>query len=62
MHTKRRATYHNTFSQMFMVTGNHLFLSLGGTLFRIVLPTQMHFFIAHEGTGQVEGSRMGKTF
>ena len=47
---------------MFMLTGNHLFLSLGGTLFRIVLPTQMHFFIAHEGTVQVEGSCMGKTF
>ena len=47
---------------MFMLTGNHLFLSLGGTVFRIVLPTQMHFLIAREGTGQVEGSCMGKTF
>ena len=26
-----------------MLTENHLFLSLGGTVFTIVLPTQMHF-------------------
>ena len=40
---QRRVIYHHTFSQMFMLTGNHLFLSLGGTVFTIVLPTQMHF-------------------
>ena len=28
---------------MFMLTGKSLFLSLGGTVFTIVLPTQMHF-------------------
>ena len=27
---------------MFKLTGNHLFLSLGGTVFTIVLLTQMH--------------------
>ena len=41
--SKRRVIYHHTFSQMFMLTGNHLFLSLGGTVFTIVLPSQMHF-------------------
>ena len=30
---------------MLMLTGAHLFLSLGGTVFTIVLPTQMHFSI-----------------
>ena len=28
---------------MLMLTGAHLFLSLGGTVFTIVLPTQVHF-------------------
>ena len=60
--SKRRVIYHHTFSKMFMLTGNHLLLSLGGNVFTIVLPTQMHFsqsyLIAHEFTSQVEGSCM----
>ena len=46
-----------------MLTGNYLFLSLGGTVFTIVLPTQMHFFLSYrilyDCTGHVEGSCMG---
>ena len=41
--SKRRVVYHHNFSQMFMLTVNHWFLSLGGTVSTIVLPTQMHF-------------------
>ena len=40
---KRRVIYHHNFFQMFMLTGNLLFVSLGGTVSTIVLPTQMHF-------------------
>ena len=40
---KRKVIYHHNFFQMFMPTGNLLFLSLGGTVSTIVLPTQMHF-------------------
>ena len=38
-----------------MLTGNYLFLSLGGTVITIVLPTQIHFFevIAYYMTVQV---------
>ena len=44
-----------------MLTGNHKFLLLGGTVFTIVLPTQMHFskvISAYDCTGHVEGSCM----
>ena len=36
--SKKRVNYHQNFSQMFMLTENHFFLSLGGTVFTIVLP------------------------
>ena len=40
-----------------MLTGNHLFLSLGGTVFTIAPPTQMHFskVISQHMTVQVKG-------
>ena len=44
-----------------MLIGNHKFLSLGGTVFTIVLPTQMHFskvISAYDCTGHMEGSCM----
>ena len=40
---KEMVNYHHNFSQKFMLTGNCRFLSLGGTVLTIVLPTQMHF-------------------
>ena len=60
--SKKRVSYHHNFSQTFMFTGNHYFLLLGGTVFTILLPTQMHFskvFLQHDCTGHVKGSCMG---
>ena len=41
--SKEGVNYHHNFSQTFMLTGNHSFLSLGGTVLTIVLLIQMHF-------------------
>ena len=38
--SKERINYHHNFSLTLMLTGNHLFLSQGGTVLTIVLPTQ----------------------
>ena len=40
--SKERVNYHHNFSQMFMLTGNHYFLSLCGTVLTIFLPTRIH--------------------
>ena len=42
--SKNRVNYHHNVSQTFMLTGNHLSLSLGGTVLKIVPLTQVNFF------------------
>ena len=58
--SKNRVNYHHNVSQTFMLTGNHLSLSLGGTVLKIVPLTQVNFFfiylIVYDCTGNVEGS------
>ena len=62
MHSsKNRVYYHLNFYQTFMLTGNQYFLSIGGTVLTIVLPTQKNFVISYlvvyDCTG-MEGSCM----